>query len=136
MKLWRCHDEIRASSDEIFGVPPHMISSLRSGKSASFSCRKADFTAKPISSTEGRFLPQKADLVEKKMPTCLLALLNHYIIEQIRSAVDMLVCTFIDIYPHTVISKLNATLYRFIIKQIFAIGKCCCNEKLRLVYQS
>ena len=24
MKSWRSHDEIRASSDEIFGVPPQM----------------------------------------------------------------------------------------------------------------
>jgi hypothetical protein len=46
-------------SDEIFGVPPQMISSLRSGKSASNSCRKADFIAK-------RFHPPKVDFFRQR----------------------------------------------------------------------
>ena len=51
-------------SDEIFGVPPQMKLNP-----PYFSPREAGFHRVAISSTAGGFLPLKADLVEKKMPT-------------------------------------------------------------------
>ena len=59
MKSWQSHDEIRTSSDEIFSLrlqmklnPPHNPAI-------------AGFHREAISSTEGGFLPTKADLVGK-----------------------------------------------------------------------
>jgi hypothetical protein len=46
-------------SDEIFGEPPQMISSLRSGKSASPIPTKSDFIAK-------RFHPPKVDFFRQR----------------------------------------------------------------------
>ena len=61
-EIVRCTMKSERGSDEIFSLRLQMISSLRSGKSASISRRKADFIAK-------RFHPPKVDLVEKS--TCL-----------------------------------------------------------------
>ena len=61
MKSWRCHDEIRAGSDEIFGIPPQMK------LNPSLSPREAGFHREAISSTEGGFIPSvRTDLAEKR----------------------------------------------------------------------
>lgn len=60
-------DEILASSNEIFGVPPLMKSN------PSLSLRKAGFHREAISSTAGGFLPTKADLTEKSRLLALSA---------------------------------------------------------------
>ena len=51
MKSWLCHDEIRASSDEIFSLR------LQMKLNPSYLSRKAGFHREAISSTKGGFIP-------------------------------------------------------------------------------